>query len=69
MLVVGNSASGWDISKQLVGVASSVAVSTRRAGQDLSHPAHIKEGPIRRFLAETGEVGFEDGTLSRFDKI
>lgn len=52
-----------------MGVASSVTVSTRLAGQDLSHPSQIKKGPIRRFLAETGEVGFEDSTLLRFDRI
>lgn len=69
MLVVGNSASGRDISKQLVGVADCVTVSTQRPNQRLSDDSHIKKGPIRRFLSRSGEVEFEDGTVSRFDNI
>lgn len=69
VLVVGNSASGRDISKQLVGVADCVTVSTQRPNQRLSDDSHIKKGPIRRFLSRSGEVEFEDGTVSRFDNI
>lgn len=68
MLVVGNSASGWDISKKLAGVASSVTVSTTRAGQPLS-ASYTRQGPIQAFLSETGEVEFEDGTCALFAKI
>jgi hypothetical protein len=52
-----------------VGVASRVTVSTRVPGQVLSHSSHYRKGPIQRFLSNTGEVQFEDGSLSRFDKI
>jgi hypothetical protein len=69
VLVIGDSASGRDISKQLVGVADCVTVSTQRPNQRLSDDSHIKKGPIRRFLSQSGEVEFEDGTVSRFDNI
>jgi hypothetical protein len=67
--VVDSGPPGWDISKQLVTVASSVAVSTRRRDQELSAKDLDKKPAIVRYLARTDEIEFADGTVSRFDYV
>ncbi|KAK5137529.1 hypothetical protein LTR08_008509 [Meristemomyces frigidus] len=67
VLVVGNSASGWDISLQLASTAKTVYVSTSRKRNEnsFSAPTHIGVPQIRSADATTRSVTFEDGTVAR----
>ncbi|KAK5736464.1 monooxygenase [Elasticomyces elasticus] len=63
VLVVGNSASGWDISLQLKNVAKMVIVSSGRwkAGATLSAPSHIGVKGIQSWDVSARSVTFTDG--------
>ncbi|KAK4950278.1 monooxygenase [Elasticomyces elasticus] len=63
VLVVGNSASGWDISLQLKDVAKMVVVSSGRwkAGDTLSAPTHIGVKGIQSWDVSSRSVTFTDG--------
>ncbi|KAK5125656.1 hypothetical protein LTR85_011930 [Meristemomyces frigidus] len=75
VLVVGNSASGWDISSQLARTAQTVFVSSRRftpqsTQQALSAPTHVGMPGIQSVDAATRSVTFVDGKVaSNIDNV
>ncbi|KAH9883263.1 hypothetical protein F4778DRAFT_788761 [Xylariomycetidae sp. FL2044] len=60
VLVVGNAASGWDISLQIAATAKDVWVSSTRPGVR-SHEKIISVGDIERLIPEKKLVEFKDG--------
>ncbi|EMR67967.1 putative flavin dependent monooxygenase protein [Eutypa lata UCREL1] len=81
VLIIGNSASGWDISKQLAPLASKVWVSSTRRDMVTSDPRNELVSPVRKFDAkkrtvhleneeeEEEEGGSDERTLSNVDII
>ncbi|KAI0411522.1 FAD/NAD(P)-binding domain-containing protein [Xylaria grammica] len=69
VLIIGNSASGRDISLQLVSVASQVWVSSTRPN-GRSHASIGAVGPISRFDPDNHSIETEDGfRLRNIDKV
>lgn len=71
IVVLGASASGDDISRELAPVSAVVHVSERGRGEpveDAHTPKLWRQAPLRE-LKGSGEVEFDDGTVTRADTI
>ncbi|GIZ37698.1 hypothetical protein CKM354_000113800 [Cercospora kikuchii] len=71
VLIIGHSASGFDISMQIAPFAKNVVVSTQRPNQQLASGVHITVGAVENFkYHQDRTINFEGGaSFSNVDKV